>query len=156
MQDLRITLRGGYVIYFFDSGGTTNRTDDLSSYYFGLTVNHRLTDFITHGLSVDRSVQQGLNQGSDVTESLNLSYNVSWAFHRRASVSVSPFYEHGNEPQFGVEEKYDRFGFSLGLSYRFTNQLTSSLGYRYTERSTNFAGRDYQNNSVTFGANYQF
>lgn len=158
MQDLRITLRGGYVIYFLDSGATTNQTDDLSSYYFGLTVNHRLTDFITHGLSVDRSVQQGINQGSDVTETLNLSYNVAWAFHRRASLSVSLFYERGNEARFEDEEEYDRFGFSLGLGYRITNHLSSSLGYRYTTKDSDFTGRDrdYQQNSVTLSASYQF
>lgn len=156
-RDLRITLRGGYVIYFFDSGASTNTNTDLSSYYFGLTVNHQLTDFITHGLTIDRSVQQGLNQGSGVTEGLTLSYNVAWAFHRRASLSVSPFYEHATEPQFGFEEEYDRYGISVGVSYRFTDRLTTSVGYRYTSKDSNFVpSRDYQQSSVTFSANYQF
>lgn len=156
MRDLRITLRGGLVTYFFDDGATTNRTSDLNSYYFGASVKHALTDHITHSLSVDRSVQQGINQGGDVAESLSLSYHVAWAFHRRASLSVSPFYEHATEPQLGVEEEYDHYGINLGLSYRFTNRLTSSLGYRYTERETNFIGRDYQQNSVILSASYQF
>lgn len=156
MRDLRITLRGGYVIYFFDSGAATNTNSDLNSYYLGLTVNHRLTDFVTHGLTVDRSVQQGINQGSGVSETLILSYNATWAFHRRASLSVGPFYEHATEPQSGVEEEYDRSGTSVGISYRFTNQLMTSLGYRYTSKDSSFALRDYRQNSVTFSANYQF
>jgi len=158
MRDLRIMLRGGFVTYSFDSGATTNRSSDLDTYYFGLSMNHQLTEHLMHGLSVVRSVQQGINEGSDVTEVLTVRYNVSWAFHRHASLSVSPYFEHGNEPQYGVEEIYDRFGVNLGVSYRLTDQLTTGLGYSYNNKDSDFAlqNRDYKQNSVTLSVSYQF
>lgn len=156
MRDLRVSLRGGFVTYFFDSGATTNQNSNLNTYYFALSVDHQLTDHISHGLSIVRSVRQGLNEGSDVTEDLVMRYNISWAFHRRASLSVSPYFERGTTARYGVEEVYDRFGADLGISYRLTNHLMANLGYRYTKRESNFAGNDYLQNSVTFSASYQF
>ena len=159
LRDFRLTLRGGFVKYFLEPGlGATNTISDLDSYYFGVSAMHQLTDFVTHSLSVDRSVQQGINQGSGASERLNFSYNASWAFHRKASLSVGPYYERGREAQFGVVEDYDRYGASIGIGYRPTDHFSLGLSYRYTNKDSDYTvqNRDYEQNSVAFSANYQF
>lgn len=160
LQELRVTARGGYVLYFFDPSPvtTTNNMDELSAYYFGLDVNHKLTDYITHTLSVDRSVRQGVNQGSQITERLKIEYAVTWAFHESATLSANTFFEHGREPQFGITEEFDRVGAGGSITCRPTDRVTLGLRYRYITKDSNsvITNNDYDQNVISFTASYRF
>jgi hypothetical protein len=161
-----LALHGGYVLYHYDADQfSTSR--DSSSWYVNVEAQNRLTDDIRQGLSVSREMQQGANldpavlaggnrRNTDAVELLSARYFVSWAFHQQGTLSADVMYEHGNEPQAGAEEVFDRYGFGLNASWRFTRHLSTSLGYRFTERSANTAGRDYQVNSVILTGNYHF
>lgn len=162
-RSLRFTVRGGYVIYFLEpAAAAPATTGDLSSYYFGGSAQHQLTDFISHSVSVDRSVQQGINQGSSVSERLNLNYSISWAFHRSARLSVGPFYEQAKEEQSGVAgllaEDYERYGASVGLGFSLSSRLSAGVSFRHTTKSSDVAiqNQDYKQNTVALTANYRF
>ena len=154
--DLRLSLRGGYVIYFQEPGPLFGLSSDVSSYYVGIDANHRLTDYITHGLSAVREVRQSVNQGSELTEQLTVRYFVTWAFLDQATISADCFYEHGKPPPLGIEETYDRLGFGVGVNWQLLAHLSVGLAYRYTTRDSNINTRDYNQNLVTLSANYQF
>jgi hypothetical protein len=156
IESLHLTARGGYTVFFNDPDPLTGLESELESYYLGLDVNHRLTDFITHGLTVSRDVQQGVNRGSTYTEQLRARYFVSWAMTRHVSLSADFFYEHGKEPQFGVVEEYDRLGSGAGVRWQATRYATVALNYRFTNKDSNFPTRDYQQNAVILTASYQF
>jgi len=155
-ETLDLSVRGGYTKYTTDFDPLTGRADDFDSYYYGLEVNHQLTEFVSHRLSANRGVDQGINQGSTLTETLNVNYSISWAFRNRWSVSGNTFYEHGREPQFGIVEEYDRAGFGAGLSWQVAEHASLAIGYQFTKKDSNFPDRDYQANSATLSASYHF
>jgi hypothetical protein len=62
LADLRLSLRGGYVIYFQEPVLNFGLGKDVGSFYAGIEANHRLTDHVTHGLSAARGVQQSVNR----------------------------------------------------------------------------------------------
>lgn len=160
-ETLNLSLRGGAVFYSFDPNSNQSVTNqsagsDLSSYYFGLTTQHQLTEHIRQGISFVRDVQQGLNQGSDYIEQFVSRYFVNWGFHRSASVAVDIFYENSNEPQDGVTTIYNRLGAGLGLNLRPTDHVGVGLGYRFTIRDSDEPNSNYDQNLVSLNFSYQF
>jgi len=149
-RTLQVTARGGYVTYLSTS------TNELSSYYLGLKARHQLTDHYSHGLSVDREVRQGVNEGSEYNELLTIRYFGNWAFHRNLTLGGNFFYEHSKEPQYGVSEKYDRYGATTTLTWRMSKHFSTSLIYRFTDKNSNLADNDYQQNVITLSGRYQF
>jgi len=199
-EAITMSLRGGFTHYSFDSTpgslpslvtntapGVSNvivirpsvirnasESYELNSYYAGFDFNHRLTEFITHGLSASHSIQPGVNQGSDFTESTDFSYRVSWALTQNTSVGADFGYSHGTETQTQIpelpetptvidpslfaptDEAYDTFRFGLSASYRLSQQATLSLAYSHYRRESNEEERSYFQNRVSVGFRYQF
>jgi hypothetical protein len=164
-QSLNLTLRGGPTFYTFNSGGATAGTSDLLSYYVDLEVNQQLTDFLSHQLSIDHSVQPGLNGGSAYIEQLVVTYSAYWALTQRIRLGASFTYENGRQP-FPVVlpggivsqsiEKYELYGVQPQISWQLTGKLSASLVYSYWLRQSNVDGRDYLQNSVSCGFIYTF
>jgi hypothetical protein len=153
MEDLRVRLRGGYVRYEFEDRPTGPSLGTLDSHYAGLTLEHRLTPFLSHRLGVSRDVQVGIN--SDYVERFRTDYSIRWALFDPASVSAGVFYEHSSEPHQRNDERYDQVGFSTGFRYQLISRLSTSVSYRFTWRDSNLAGRDYRQNSVAWSLAYR-
>ncbi len=179
-----MTLRGGFTHYSFDStpGAVPDSTIvlirpaagayELNSYYAGFSLNHRLTEFITHGISASHSIQPGINQGSDYTESTDAGYQVSWALTQNTTIGANFGYAHGTETQTQIpdegpdpleigdlrptNEAYDNFTFGLSSSYRISQQTTVTLAYNHYRRESSDADRSYFQNRVSIGLRYQF
>lgn len=161
-DNLRITARGGYSIYYLDAHpvatvppgfSPSSKTD---SYYVGFDLRHKLTDFITHGVSVSRASQQAVNQGGGIAEAFRAAYDLSWNFSGNATAAASFFYEEGTEPQLKSSETYKRFGVSPTISYHATSHVDLSLAYNYVTKDSNLTLRDYYQNTVTLSASYRF
>ncbi len=150
-----VNARGGGVYYSYSSP-TASAGADLTSFYASGEVRHQATDHFTHGLSVNRDVQQGLNLGSQAIEQLAVRYFAAWAFHRSASLSTGFWYEHSREPQFAVVEEFDRFGLNFGVTIEPVKHLRTGLAYRYTLKDSNFDVRDYSQNVVAVNVSYVF
>lgn len=188
-EALTMSLRGGFTHYSFDStpgatpGTITTNTPiilirpdagayELNSYYAGFSLNHRLTEFITHGISASHSIQPGINQGSDYTESTDAGYQVSWALTQNTTIGANFGYSHGTESQTQIppagtnvitigelelsDEAYDNFTFGLSSSYRISQQTTVTLAYNHYRRESSDADRSYFQNRVSIGLRYQF
>ena len=170
-EAIGLNVRGGFTHYSFDSTlGSTNTpvrpaadSYGLDSYYANVGINHQLTAFITHGLSFTHQISPGVNQGSDVTESDNISYQTSWRLTDNTTLGTSFSYELGNESQSEkiTNEKYEVFQAGLSIGYRISQQASLSASYSYIRRAskggTSSAGsRDYFVNRVTVGLRYQF
>lgn len=168
-QALRATLRGGSVIYLFDTPQKSLQGSALDSFYFGLEMSQQLTDFLSHRLSVRRDVRQGVNQGSGYIEELTGEYAISWALTQRISVGGHFTYEHGKQPYdypiyifpfgqfiFETVENYDRYGGGPSISWQATDHISASLGYNYWLRQSNLAGLGYSQNSASLTVKYSF
>ena len=150
---IRLSLRGGYVFYFFDPSQLDPQGHDLSSWYAGIEANHQLTKYVTHGLTASREASQGINLNSEFMELLSVRYFLSWAFYRHARFTGDFLYEHGSEPQ---TEEYDRFGFGAGLNYQLLRRLSAGVLYRLYNKDSDFNSFDYRQNGVTLSVGYQF
>src|SRR5262249_53160035 len=139
-QALNLTLRGGSVIYLFDTPQKSLQGSELDSYYFGLQMSQKLTDFLSHQLSVRCDVRQGVNQGSGYIEGLTTEYAISWALTERIGVAAHFTYEHGKQPydfpvyifpfgQFIFEtiENYDRYGGGPSISWQATDHISAGV-----------------------------
>lgn len=177
IESLTVTLRGGLTYYSFDATPvSTNRAPirpalperTLESYYAGFGVNHRLTDFITHGFSANRSIQAGLNQGSDYIETTTVGYQIGWQATDKLNVGLNLNYGHGAEPQTQVtvvgtnvvvslsEEIYDTYQAGASARYQISRRLTSSVSYNHSRRVSTSDRRNYFVNRVSVGLGYQF
>ena len=164
-QSLNLTLRGGPTFYTFNSGSGTAGTPDLLTYYVNLEASQQLTYFLSHQLSINRSVQPGLNGGSAYFEQLVATYSVFWALTQRIHLGTSFTYENGSQP-FPVVlpggfvsqsiEHFELYGVQPQISWQLTDKLSGSLGYSYWLRRSNVDGRNYLQNSVSCGFVYTF
>lgn len=172
-ESLTVSLRGGYTHYSFEGMPETttapirparpSRTRE--SYYAGFTANHRLTDYITHGVSVTRAIQAGVNQGSDYTETTVAGYFFNWNLTQNTTVSTTLNYAHGTEsrqPGFDDEADlefstdYETYGAGMGAQHRITERITVSLNYNHTRRVSTSGGGNYFVNRVSLGLGYRF
>jgi hypothetical protein len=169
-QALYATLRGGPVIYLFDTPQKSLQgSDKLDSYYFGLEMNQQLTDFLSHRLSVRRDIRQGVNQGSGYIEQLTTDYSISWALTQRISLNGHFAWEHGKQPYdfpiyifpfgqfiFETVENYDRYGGGPSIAWQATDHISASVSYNYWLRESNLPGLGYAQNSAWFSIQYTF
>ena len=161
---LQLALRGGPTVYFFDSQHSRSPAATLSSYYLGLEGDYQMTDYFSHHLSIQRSVQPGLNQGSDYIEQITASYVLSWSFTQSMTLRAELTYENGNQPLpvaiggriLNEIESFERYGGGPSLSWRLTDHLTTTVNYSHWLRQSNLAARGYTENSVSLGLRYSF
>ncbi len=155
-----LTLRGGTTYYEFDADAFTPKDRTLNSWYLGLDVRNRLTDYLVHSLSVQRLVQQGVNRGpgyfSDFIEILSAQYRATWAFHEQGTAGLDLLYEHSSEPRGGVDETYDRYGIGLSTRWQFTRRFFATLAYRFTLKDSDTDVFDYRMNLASLRLDYRF
>ena len=160
LQSFNLTLRGGPTVYQFSAPAQNGGNSSLNSYYASLAANQQLTDFLSHSLQVNRTVQLGVNQGSSYIEQLSVVYSVSWALTQRISLGATITYDDGRQPlglfPFQTIEKFQLYGGGLQASWRFTDHLTGSLGYNHWLRNSNLSNRGYSANSESLQLNYTF
>ncbi len=159
---LHASMHGGPAYYFFDAtpGAAAYQ---LSSYYASARLDHQLTAFISHSLSLERSVQPGFYSGSDYLEQLSARYSLSWALTARVSLGVDAVYEQGDQKlplSFGpfivlVNEDYDHYGAGPNLTFQLTDRLSANLAYHYWQRESSLPLRGYALNTVRVTLDYR-
>jgi len=168
-ESIRATLRGGPVFYIFDSPPTPTQSKEFDSYYLGLDLNQQLTEFISQRVSIQRSVQQGLNQGSSYVEELKAGYSAYASLTQHIGAGISFGYTQGSQPlevpvtlfPFGTAvfqeiENYHRYEAAINALWKANDKLSVSLAYNHYLRDSSFAGNSYNVNSVSLTMTYTF
>jgi hypothetical protein len=159
-QWAQFTARGGPTIYDFQSSGRGPSQSALTSYYASAQLHHSLTEFISHQIGVDRSVELGYNLGSAYLQQLAISYSLSWQLTRTLTLNPSMSYINGSQPlpegRRSTTESYDQYSGGLSLGWQATGNLQTSLSYARWDRESNMAGRNYADNMVTLRLAYHF
>ena len=168
-QSLHASLRGGPVIYVFDSQPSASQGKTLDAYYLGFDVSHRLTDFLSHRINIQRDVRQGLNRGSSYIQELVANYSVSLSLTGRVTLGTGFTYEQGTQPfetpvnifpfgtfYFQSLENYNRYGATLSASWQATEKLAATLAYSYYLRDSSVKGNGYTVNSLSLNVSFTF
>lgn len=163
----RLSLHGGPVFYQAQSG-STGGSPSLGSYYVTLDASHQITDYVSHQLSIKRSLQAGVNQGGGYYEQLTVNYNLSWSLTRRISLGPTVTYEDGRqtlEQAFTIfsqtflipqNESYQRYGGGLQATWHATDHLTAALNFNHWLRHSDLPNRGYSDNLVSLQFTYTF
>ena len=155
---ITLNISGGPTIYRFDAT-RLQPSSTLTSYYFDLELSHQLTEFITHQLSLRRSVSLGYEQGNQYTEMLSASYTINWMATKNSQIELSLAYENGDQPLgglFNITENFRRIGISGGVSYQLTEKLNGGIHFSHWERASSISGNGYTENSLSLQMNYSF
>lgn len=154
---LTLSPRAGYTFTEFKGTSSSIRTENLSSYYYDLTVTHDLTDVFSYGLSVGHDVRAGVQ--SDVTQQTYVRPSLTWKAFKRASIRIGGFYERGEQGTGtlvgGLQEKYDWYGANLNTGWQLLDRLSVGINYRLTVRQSAQAGRDSTQNMIGLLLTYQ-
>lgn len=158
-EAIAINIRGGLSHNTFEPTNSLGQAQNLNSYYSYLSVNQRVTEFISHSLGGGHQVASGLNQGSAYVESSTFNYQITWALRRNTSLNGNASYQIGNQPSIGPggqSEDFNQLGLGFGIRQGLTRKLSSGLAYNFTQRDSNLPTRGYTQNTVTLTINYQF
>jgi hypothetical protein len=142
--------RFGYTIYDFRQTSHTIPAQNQDTWYADITLSHQATKTITYSLSAGHELKLGVE--SDLIEDWYVRPNLIWAAFKDVNLTLSLFYENGNEkggalPTYG-ETHYTWYGGSLGAGYTVNNNLNVSLTYRLTLRSSDLSSQEYTQNVV--------
>jgi len=159
---LEITLRGGVVYTVFSPtngfSGTNgfSEDEDLTSFYAGVLIDHRLTDHITYGFSATHDIRPAISLGSDYIETTRLELDAEWRMTPNLTLTSVIFGEAAEEVGVAETEKYRRFGISVGPLYRVSRHFSCFARYAFNLRDSDEEGRSYRENRAAIGVTYRF
>jgi hypothetical protein len=160
-QYIGVEAFGGYTEYLPDlgvvedpeTGALVQDEDSISSFYGGLSLNHRLNKFITYSVTGGHQIQLGL-----FSNTLDLYYaraQANWAVLKKVTITTALFYEDGEESRQDGE-KFERFGADILVGRELTQKLTGAIQYGFLLKESNLADHDYIQNRVMFRLTYRF
>jgi hypothetical protein len=152
-QDLKTRAAGGYVRSEFDSNGVTPTPDPVDDFYAELSVDHQLSQYMDHRLSVGREAKSGAE--AELVTLWFARYQNNWKFSRLATLHGSMFYENGRE-RSGVTERLWRAGGTLGMTVPLSRQLNVGAQYQIIYKDSDQANRNYLQNLVSLELHYVF
>jgi hypothetical protein len=161
---LNLTIRGGPVFNMFPTASVNGGNSQLFTYYIDFQANQQLTEYLSHQLSINHSIQPGLTGNTAYVEELDLTYSIFWALTQRIRLGASFLYQDGSQPVPFVSpgsaiqsiEDYDRYGAEPQILWQCTDKLSASLTYNYWLRQSNLEGSNYRQNTLTAGLSYTF
>lgn len=125
---------------------------DLSDYYYNVTLFNQLTSRVSHQLSFGH--ESSLNTTSNFITADYISYGVGIVAWRGSTLSLSTYYEKGEESGGRLAEDTEQWGFDALLTHRLTNHITAGLGYHYGNTDSNLVLRDYDQHAISLDFTY--
>jgi len=153
---LEIRLRGGAAYTVFSGTNGFSEEEDLTSFYAGLDIDHRLTDHITYGFSATHDIRPGISVGSDYIETTRLELDMEWNTTSHLTLTSLIFGEAAEEVGVAETEQYRRFGISIGPMYQVSRHLSCFARYAFSLRDSDIELRSYRENRATLGVTYRF
>ncbi len=160
---LNLTARAGLSGYTLTSPGALGDLAAPLSFYGSVDVDHRVNEWMTQNLSVNRSTGQGIGLSANFIQTTAVNYGARFEIIRDVGLSARLFYEKSDDNSSAASasalylaESYTRYGGGLSLHYQLMEKLSASLNYLRTEKSSSVSLFGYAQNSVTIGMNYHF
>ena len=153
---LEITLRGGVAYTVFSGTNGLSEEDDLTSFYAGVRIDHRLTDHITYAFSATHDIRPAISLGSDYIETTRLELDTEWSMTSNVTLTSLMFGEAAEEVGVAETEQYRRFGISVGPEYLVSRHFSCFARYAFSLRDSDVESRSYRENRATLGVTYRF
>jgi hypothetical protein len=126
----------------------------LSSFYWNLSVNHRINAYLSENLSAGRENDLGLT--SNYLEVNYVRYNAAWRALSNVTLGGDAFYENDQESGGPYDQSLQRFGGDITLGYQFNLQLSATAHYAYIKKDSDIYLLNYYQNRVGVDLTYQF
>lgn len=125
---------------------------DLSDFYYNVTVFNQLNARVSHQLNFGR--ESTLNTTSNYVTSDYINYGMGIIGWNGSRISLSTYYQRAEESGGFLAEDTDQWGLDVFYSQRLSAQVTMGLGYHYGNIDSNVEGRSYEQHSFTVDFNY--
>jgi hypothetical protein len=154
-DSLNLYVEGGLQTFDFDSSesGDTDDSGSISTWYGRITLNHQISDGLSHRLSFTRTVEPGI--GFAYYEIYRVEYGAVWQVTPSLVIDPTAFYEHFEASDVSGEEA-DRWGAALAMRYILTPSITLGADYRYAFKDSNLPDSSYYQNLVLLSLYYNF
>jgi hypothetical protein len=157
LENLIISARMGYVYYDFARTSIGAPGGAFSSWYGNITASQKLTEYISHGLTLSREFSPGVSSAaSQLQQNSAITYGPQWRFIDPATLFLSGSYEKGNNGSVGIGYTYSRWVASVGINYKVIGRLDTGLTYQFYTKSASRQSDDYVVNTLTWSVNYSF
>jgi hypothetical protein len=155
---LRARLRGGYVSYSYTTVLAGAPSEDDATFYAGFAMEHQLTDYLSHQVSVTHGVLPGAEQDTAFVVQTDVTYSIAYNFVDAATLRAGLNYVSGEQEQSqgGLAEEFDQIRIDAGIRWELTTRLALDLAYGLVVRDSNLDDRSYTRNQVTLGGAYAF
>jgi hypothetical protein len=152
-RDIRARAAGGYVRSDFDSMGISRAPKSVNDFYAELSVEHQLSQYMTHRLSVGREARAGVE--AELVTLWYARYQNDLNLNRFSTLHSTIFYENGRE-RSGVTERFWRVGAGIGVTVPLSRKLNVTVAYQLLYKDSDQANRDYLQNVLSLEFRYAF
>lgn len=157
LENLNIVARTGYVYYDFARASVGAAGGTFGSYYGNITASQRLTDYISHSLTLSREFSPGISStSSQLQQTSEITYSPQWQFTDAGTLSVSGGYQKGNNGTLGIGDSYNRWVAGAGVNFLLTSRWRTGLNYQFYSRDSSDPRRSYKVNNITWSVSYSF
>lgn len=155
-QYTKLRLGAGYQDMSFERSGTRADRSDFAGWYANLSAAQRITQYISHTLSVGREARLGLRM--NFTDYVFARYAANWRMNDIMTWNFDAFVEDARDSGAGAAgaEHAFRWGGGAGLSFRLSGRTALGMRYGYVDKDSNLALRSYTQHSGILSLSYQF
>lgn len=133
-------------------GSRTFDNNDLSDYYYNVTIFNQLNARVAQQLSFGH--ESSLNTTSNFITADYVTYGLGIIAWRGSRISLATYYEKAEDSGGRLAESVDQWGVDAFVSHRLTDTITLGFGYHYGNTDSNMVNRDYEQHAFTLDLNY--
>ena len=155
---MTLTGRVGYTFGEFTSSNASSGQagGNPSTYFFNLGLAHRLNEYLDYSLGASRSTQLSAIVGTNYVETWVFSLGLNWKIIDQLSLTTPLSANLGQVSGSLYPEKYQQYTGGIGLGYKITERLGSSLNFTYIIKNSDLPNTGYQQWNATLGFTYDF
>ena len=155
-QYTKLRASGGWQDMSFDGNGTNRDATNFGSWYANLAAAQRLSQYLSHTLSVGREARLGLSV--NFSDYVFARYAAIWRMNDMWTWGFDAFVEDAQESggaALSAEHAF-RWGGGVSLGVQISSRTSLGLRYSYVDKDSDLALRSYYQSSGTLSLNYKF
>ena len=155
---ITVTGRGGRIWGEFTGSNTPENAagGNPSTWYLNLGWSHRLNEYLNYQLTASRSTQLSALVGSNFVQVWNFGAGLNWNIIDQLTLTTPLSANLGQVSGNLYPEKYQQYQGGIGLGYKITERLGSTVNFNYILKNSDLPNSSYQQWNATLGFTYDF